>query len=33
MTPVNVTPAKKQKCNEPKCKKAPNGFKTNSELK
>ena len=32
MTPVNVTPAKTQKCNEPECKKAPNGFKTNSGL-
>ena len=32
MTPVK-TPAQKQKCIEPECKKAPNGFKTNEGLK
>ena len=33
MSPVNETPIQKQKCIEPECKKAPNGFKTNVGLK
>ena len=33
MSPVIETPVQKQKCIEPECKKAPNGFKTNVGLK
>ena len=33
MTPVPDTPAKKQSCDVPKCKKAPKGFKTSQGLK
>ena len=33
MTPVPETPAKKQNCHVPECKKAPKGFKTSQGLK
>ena len=33
MTPVDETPAKKQNCHVPECKKAPKGFKTSQGLK
>ena len=33
MTPVPETPAKKQNCQVPECKKAPKGFKTSQGLK